>query len=221
MSEMFEEDYAISYVFRDTPKLSQKPATGAGHRIVITRMTEDRPLARFWSSETSRIRAFCPLQGLSGQLPEVPNHSSGLAAYDGWANGLEIDADYPAGDPNVMLTRLMVHGDQCVMLMDRRSAAKYLRDMMKLAPEAADELRAAADLYDAAAAEGDRLWPWKSCDYNDPELHKAMAQPELRKEMARHVRTAREKEMEAVGHLEKALAVLKAPKSANSGAAGP
>lgn len=139
-----------------------------------------------------------------------PNHSSGLAAYDSWADGLEIDADYPTGDSKSLYTRLMIHGDQCVMLMERHSAAKYLRDMAKIAPEAADEMKTAADLYDAAADEVGKVWPWKSYDYNDPELLKCLPDTNTRREIAKHIRIAKDKEAEAVGHLEKALTALKA-----------
>ncbi len=96
----------------------------------------------------------------TSRRPSLPDHVSGLAAYEAWARGLEVDADYPKGDPQVMGTRAMIHGDQCVMLEERHSAARFLRKMAEVAPEAAEPMQAAADLYDQAADEGKHVWPW-------------------------------------------------------------
>lgn len=144
------------------------------------------------------------------ERPEAPDHVCGLAACDAWADAVEVDADYPANDLKVLSTRLMVHGDQCVMLMERSSAAKYLRDMAHLGPEASDDLKAAADLYDAVSAECGKAWPWKSCDYNDQEVQKGLADPATRRDIARHIRIATDRETQAVEHLGHALAALKA-----------
>jgi len=145
----------------------------------------------------------------TAQRPTHPNHITGLAAYEGWASGLEVDADYPTGNPKVLGTRTMVHGDQCVMLEERHSAAKYLRLMVgaitpgDAAREALDELEAAAALYDEVADLGGSIWLWGS-DMT-PEVGKALADAETRREIARHVRLARETEAKAVEHLEAAV----------------
>jgi hypothetical protein len=89
-----------------------------------------------------------------------PEHVAGLAAYEAWADALEVDADYPASDAEVLTTRVMVYADQCTMLYERESAARYLRQMASVAPEAADHLDSAAALYDEAASEVGKLWPW-------------------------------------------------------------
>ncbi|MFB3881262.1 MAG: hypothetical protein ACE149_08355 [Armatimonadota bacterium] len=139
--------------------------------------------------------------------PNRPNHASGLAAYDAWANGLEVDADYPADDDKTMGTRAMIHGDQAVMLEDRRAAITYLRSMASVAPEAAGELNAAADLYERAVGEMSGIWLWGH-DMG-PEVAKGLLDPATRRGIARHVRLARDREAEAVNHLEAALAALR------------
>ncbi|HEY3284842.1 MAG TPA: M56 family metallopeptidase [Armatimonadota bacterium] len=136
------------------------------------------------------------------------DHLNGLAAYDGWADGLEKDADYPSGKEKVLATRVMVHCDQCTMLHERHEAAKYLRRMAEAAPEAAKELKAAADLYDQAASEGETLWPFKS-PMESRETQEELAKPALRHAMAKHIRAARDKETQALAHVEAALALLK------------
>ena len=137
-----------------------------------------------------------------------PDHSAGLTAYDDWAKGLEIDADYPQENAEILATRVMIHGDQCVMLEERRDAAKFLRRMAKVAPEAAKELEAAAALYDAAADQGSVLWPW-SMDLG-MQVGDKLADPETRHAMAKAVRLAQQKEAGAVLHLEAAYKLLQA-----------
>jgi hypothetical protein len=141
--------------------------------------------------------------------PNLPNHASGLAAYEAWATGLETDADYPADKPDVLATRGMVQGDQCVMLCERGSAASFLRSMAAAVPEVAEELTAAAELYDQAGTIGPALWSWPN--WAAPEAIRAIADPARRREYARQVRAAADLETKAVGHLAAALQALKAP----------
>ena len=138
--------------------------------------------------------------------PNMPDHLAGLAAYDGWADALEVDADYPPGDPEVMGTRLMVYGDQCVMVMERHEAARFLRRIKVAAPQAAAHLEEAAALYDAVGDRVKSLWPWPI----DPGAgaKQALADARKRRELAGQVRAARAQEAQAVEHLEQALSAL-------------
>jgi hypothetical protein len=136
--------------------------------------------------------------------PDRPNHASGLAAYDAWADALEVDADYPADDAGVMATRAMVHGDQCVMLEERNNAAAFLRQMAPVIPEITGDLLAAADLYEEVAGFLPDIW--RGGMPQDPEAQRWLADPAVRREIAGAVRAARDKEAQAVGELEKALA---------------
>ncbi|NLG26647.1 MAG: hypothetical protein GX557_01970 [Chloroflexi bacterium] len=137
--------------------------------------------------------------------PERPQHASGLAAHDAWAAALEVDADYPADKPDVLATRTMVHGDQTCMLMERGYAARFLRLMAPHAPEAAEELAAAATLYDQVAGI-DGIWLWG--ENMGPEVGQALANRETRLSIASAVRQARAQEAQAVEHLEAALRAM-------------
>ncbi len=139
--------------------------------------------------------------------PRRWDHASGLAAYEAWAAGMEVDADYPKDNAQVLGTRVMVHGDQTVMLDERRSAAGYLRGMAGIAPEAAAHLESAAALYDQAAEQGAKVWLWGH--EMGPEVGQALADPATRRGIARAIRAAGEIESRAVESLEKALAQLK------------
>lgn len=133
----------------------------------------------------------------------LPNHISGLAAYDAWAKALEVDADYPKDDAKVMDTRHTVQTDQAVMTEERGNAARFLRMMTDAAPEAAEHLRAAAHLYEQVGQGAGPVYPWGK-DWARPDL----ADPAVRREIAQHIRAAAEKETKAVEQLEAALKVL-------------
>jgi hypothetical protein len=138
--------------------------------------------------------------------PNMPDHLAGLAAYDGWADALQVDADYPPDDPATMGTRVIVYGDQCVMVEERHEAARFLRRMKTVASEAADHLEAAAALFEQVGDRVTPLWPWPI----DPGAGamRALADAGKRRELAGHIRAARDKEARAVEHLEQALAAL-------------
>jgi hypothetical protein len=105
-----------------------------------------------------------------------------------------------------MGTRVMIHGDQCVMVEDRHEAARFLRRIKAAAPQAAGHLEAAAALYDQVGDYVTPLWPWPI----DPGLGamQALADADTRRTLAGHARMAGEVEAKAVAHLERALAEL-------------
>jgi hypothetical protein len=138
--------------------------------------------------------------------PSLPNHVSGLAAYDAWASGLEVDADYPLENLDMMATRTMIHGDQCTMLDERREAARFLRRMKHCAPRAADSLEHASVYYDEVADLCTKVWPWP-VDTNAVAMQ-ALAKGHTRRELASYIRRAREWETSAVAYLRQALAAL-------------
>jgi RNA polymerase sigma factor (sigma-70 family) len=180
------------------PDADLGPQSHAGIGLIVlgskTAKPDDRQMLRGaleWAVDLS----------LNSRRPNLPNHVCGLAAYDAWAAGLEVDADYPANDKAAMEWRRMVHGDQCTMLGERTTAAAYLRKMVRVAPEAADELNAAAGLYDEVAGYGSQMRGWDIPTLSDPQS---------RREIAAAVRMAREAEAEAVTHLEKALGIIEA-----------
>jgi hypothetical protein len=146
-------------------------------------------------------------------IPRVdhPDHVAGLAAYDAWADALEVDEDYPADNPEILGIRVMVHGDQCTMTCERHNGAAFLRKIAAavphLDPEVAQHLQAAADLYDADDRMG-VLWPW---GYDmGPDAQQGLAQPATRRDIAAAIREIRAREEQAVVHLEQALMALKA-----------
>ncbi|MBT3379800.1 MAG: hypothetical protein HN742_19350 [Lentisphaerae bacterium] len=137
----------------------------------------------------------------------LPNHICGLAAYDAWADSLEVDSDYPLGDRKTMETRAMVHCDQVVMLHGRALAATFLRRMARDVPDVAEQLNTAAGLYEAAGNESGKVWHWGH--WQQPAALKGMADAATRREFAKHIRIARGAEKQGVASMEAALAVLR------------
>jgi hypothetical protein len=138
--------------------------------------------------------------------PGLSDHVAGLASYTAWADALEVDADYPAGDMQIMEQRSMVYGDQIVMLGERRNGAAYLRWAGQFAPQAAAWLTAAADFYDEVANLEGKLWRWPVTSNSD--CIPGLSDPATRRDLAHYVRLAGQKEAQAVQALEQALRLM-------------
>ncbi len=196
------QDASIEGYYRQTDWYEKAEWVWKDSLILIGEKKQDRPSNREvlistlkWAIHLSR-------------MPEWKKHVNGLAAYEAWAKGLEVDADYPRGATEIIQTRCMIYGDQCVMTEDRRSAGVYLREMAGVVKEASGELNAAADDYTAVADTGTKLWPWQSMDYYGADVREGLLDTNTRMELAAVIRQARQIEENAVTHLEKALAIL-------------
>jgi hypothetical protein len=143
------------------------------------------------------------------QRPEIPDHICGLAAYDAWAEALEVDVDYPqdndypADNQPMMEMRAMVYGDQSTMLWERHEAVSFLRKAALTSPAAAEALNASAALYDQTADTLSVIWPWGYSSNN--EAIPGLSDRKTRRELAAAVRHARALEERAVAELEKAV----------------
>ena len=143
------------------------------------------------------------------RLRSVPRHpiTSGLAAYDAWADALEVDVDYPADNQPMMEMRAMVYGDQSTMLWECHEAASFLRKAALRSPAAAEALNASAALYDQTADTLSVIWPWGYSSNN--EAIPGLRDGKTRRELAAAVWNARALEEQAVAGLENAVKLLK------------
>jgi hypothetical protein len=138
--------------------------------------------------------------------PGVADHVMGLAAYEAWAQGLEADADFPAGDTQTLAVRVMIHGDQAVMLEERRSAAAFLRQAAVVLPEAAAFLEEAAMRYEQAQGLMGRIWLWG--ESMGADVQQGLTDPASRRDIAAAIREAGKIEAQAVELLQQALDAL-------------
>jgi RNA polymerase sigma-70 factor (ECF subfamily) len=135
---------------------------------------------------------------------EPLQRTSGLAAYEAWADAMLDDSRFPKGDPEALEFARMVHEDALCVLMGRRAGAGFLRSMAEVEPAARDHLLAAAE---ACEAEADLLTD-KACCASGSQSQRArrLADRAYREETAALIRRAGARHSEALDHMGAALA---------------
>jgi len=141
------------------------------------------------------------------------DYAVGLAAYDEWAAAMLRDGDFPSGDLKALTRRCNVStGVTLAGLYDaRRSAAWFLRSMADVATSARPELAAAAQAYEQQVTilhETLKYSPDCSGPRGTEEMRLGMADRRLRERIAGGILAAKEQELCAVEHLEKALSAM-------------
>jgi hypothetical protein len=143
------------------------------------------------------------------RTPRVRRFHSGFAAYSAWADALLHDEDFPAGNMPVLWDRYMVHTDAALVVAEGRwYGSIFLSQIAAHEDRMAEELLAAASCY---AAEHRLMWDvWGAAGgngYSDAHVQK-LADPAVRRKIAPIIQHAREKDEEAIGHIERALAAV-------------
>ncbi len=198
----FFQDPSISGYYRQNGWYEKSGWRWKDSLIVIGRKKESRPSAR--ETLLSTLKWAIHL----ARAPEWMEHANGLAAYDAWAKGLELDLGRVQDTTKEVEMRCVVQADQCMMTEDRRAAGKFLREMAGQVQEASGELNAAAEGYLSVAEMNRKLWPWKATDHQDPEVREGLSNPGASHELAEAVWEAKKIEETAVGHLEKAVSIM-------------
>ena len=141
------------------------------------------------------------------QTPEMNGRATGFAAYETWADALERDEDFPEDDLEILSLRCMATvNDGFGYLADLRwSAGEFLNSIADECGEAAAELKAAADACKAESKLHCRGMKFGSTSFAPDEEKRRIADPALRREMARLVREAGVKYRAAFGHIKQAL----------------
>ena len=147
--------------------------------------------------------------------PDAPewyqNRHNGLAAYDAWANHLLCDAEWPAGDDATLLAHYQIHDVLIGTLAEARwYGSIFLAEVAEHfaagpgKPGTTEHVLHAAACY---AAEHDLMWQlWELAGgIGSPDAFRAMTDPDTRYAMADIIRQARDRDVEAVDHLEQAL----------------
>jgi hypothetical protein len=140
------------------------------------------------------------------RTPKVHGRSSGVAAYEAWAEQLLRDEDFPADDKTVIKERHVVHDDAVGMVAEARwYASVFLPQIARREAGMAEELLAAASCY---AVEHDLMWKiWGLVGGIGHEEPKALkfAEPAVRRQIVSVIRQAQDKDKEAADHIERAL----------------
>jgi hypothetical protein len=144
------------------------------------------------------------------RTPRMTQRATGLAAYDAWADAMEVDADFPVDDLETLAFRYMCFADSVGVVWDgRRAAAAFCRRMADVDEAAGADLLAAA----AAYHEEWRLMHEDLCGVvethiRDDEHYRKLADPSIRRGAAEVVRAAKVQHEQATERLESALAAL-------------
>lgn len=141
--------------------------------------------------------------------PLIHGRFSGLAAYDAWIEALLDDSSFNKDDMDALNEHYFVHYDAAGVVAEGRwYASVFLRQMAKIYPEAATDLTAAADCFEA---EHDLMWAvWEFAGGNamtDVQVMK-LAERGVRLRIAPMIRLAAEKDAQAADHMERALTKL-------------
>jgi len=183
------------------------------HSLLIIEGKQEKPLlkdvyrdALIWMLKVART----PMVKTGSDVPEwYKDRHNGLAAYEAWARHLLRDEDFPSGDEAVLHQRHEVHEGAVGMVAERRwYGSQFLVQASNpdiLHYKMAEDLLHAAACY---AAEHDLMWKlWDLAGGNgNPEAYRKLADPAVRRQMVPVILQARDKDAEAVNHIERALA---------------
>ncbi len=170
------------------------------HSLIIIREKQELPpkgeLYRMilkWALEVART-------------PVVHGRSNGLAAYQTWAEHVLRDENFPANNKDVLREHHAVHDDAVGMVAEARwYASLFLPQIARTEAWMAEDLLRAASCY---AAEHDLMWKiWGlvgGIGREEPKFMK-MADSNVRRQIAQVILQARDKDIEAGNHIERAL----------------
>lgn len=139
---------------------------------------------------------------------EAWGRHNGFAAYTAWAEHLLRDADFATDDMAKLRLFFEVHDDAVGTVAEGRwYGSEYLKMVAQQEPEMAAELLDAAACY---VTEHDLMWDvWGHVGGNGRDDAKVLAlkEPAVRRAIVPLIDRAREQDIEAANHIEKALAI--------------
>lgn len=153
-----------------------------------------------------------PLANPDPQAPEwYRDRHTGLAAYEAWAEHLLHDEAFPADDEATLRAHHTVHNDAVGNTAEARWYGSQFLVEMTYAVDSGLHHTMMEDLLHAAACyAGEHELMWRIWDLtggiNNQEAYSRLAGHDLRREIARVIRQARDKDAQAAEHIERVLA---------------
>jgi hypothetical protein len=141
------------------------------------------------------------------RTPRVGPRASGFAAYSAWARALEEDRVFATADLDRLFWLYAAHNDAMTMVAEGRwYASLFLANIARVEPQLAPALLQAATCY---ANEHGLMWKvWSflgGAGFSAVQAH-ALANAAVRRQIIPLIHQARERDCEAAGHIERALA---------------
>jgi RNA polymerase sigma factor (sigma-70 family) len=132
---------------------------------------------------------------------------NGLSAYKAWSETILNDDDFATDDIGILRERYMAHDNAVGMVAEGRwYGAQFLKPVMECEPDMAAEISKAIECYEAEHGLMWRNWGLVGGIGRSDDKVKKFAEPAVRRQIAEIILEAREKEAEAIRHLELALA---------------
>jgi hypothetical protein len=154
-----------------------------------------------WAVQLAEISECRQLPGTVGQ------HLTGFAAYDAWIDALNNDAYFPKDDMNELTLGCQIHNNVTLsgLADSRRAALGFLKSMNDEFPAGKAHISKAVDAYEEEL--GFLLDGLKSVPFAFlPEKQRLrMADPEMRASLSVLIRKSKEKEIQAISHIEHAI----------------
>lgn len=134
-------------------------------------------------------------------------HLNGFAAFDAWINALNNDAYFPKDDIDELTLGCQIHNNVTLSgLSDsRRAAVGFLKSMNDEFPAGKDNISKAVDAYEKELGfllDGLKSVPFA---FQPEEQRLRMADPEMRSNLSALIRKSKEKEIQAISHIEHAI----------------
>lgn len=134
-------------------------------------------------------------------------HMNGFAAFDAWLDALKNDAYFPRDDMDELTLSCLIHNNVTLsgLFDSRRAAVAFLRSMNDEFPTGKDNLSEAVDAYEKELGflhDGLESVPFA---FQSEEQRLQMTEPEMRSNLSALIRKSKEKEIEAISHIEHAL----------------
>ena len=138
------------------------------------------------------------------RTPEVDHKCTGLAALKVWAEEMTQEKYFPAGDEQTLGLRYVSTAINFTMLRDHGSAEPFLRQMSEELPDFLPEVSLAADCYGEVKCLRDKMGDLIGDNFSEKAM-KAIGDPNIRRSFANLILQIRDKEDEAVTHIEHLL----------------
>jgi len=142
------------------------------------------------------------------RTPKQGEYAGGLAAFSAWADALGHNEELPADDLKTLGNRHMAHFFISLAVAEGRAFGSAIFPAAgAIQPAAAADLQAAEDCYHLMHDLVWRLWQTEGPGTDEDKLRR-FADPEVRRELQRIILIQRDKDAEAVAHLERALLAM-------------
>ncbi|MBN1139533.1 MAG: hypothetical protein JXM73_23355 [Anaerolineae bacterium] len=172
-------------------------------------LEETSQAALKWMLQVGRV----PMVRPEADAPEWYQHRhNGLAAYEAWAEHLLRDEEWPAEDEATLRAHHFIHDSAVGNLAEARwYNSLFLAQLVEGFAAGPGKRGTMEHILHAAAfyaAEHDLMWEvWELAGgTGNPEAYRAMSDPAKRRAMVEIIRQAREKDAQAIAHLEQVLA---------------